>query len=134
METDVAFSGLHGSAKLDGQNYAMWHRKIQYFLHRKKIFDHLTTGMPKPIEPKNGQIAQYRRELDAHNKWCDEDLSACFTMLSCMQDNLIREYEKYQTAKELWKVLKVANGGTLATILGELTLKSINTYLTQNNQ
>ncbi|KAK4421500.1 hypothetical protein Salat_2100600 [Sesamum alatum] len=123
METDIAFSDLHGSAKLDGQNYAMWHRKIQYFLHHKKILEHLTTSMPEPVEPENGQTAQYRRELDAYNKWRDQDLSARFTMLSCMHDNLIHEYEKYSTAKELWEVLKVAYGSTSATRLRALTLK-----------
>ncbi|KAK4412424.1 hypothetical protein Salat_2889400 [Sesamum alatum] len=123
METDVAFSDLHSSAELDGQNYAMWHRKIQYFLHHKKILDHLTTSMLEPVEPENGQTAQYRHELDAYNKWRDQDLSAHFTMLSCMHDNLIREYEKYSMGKELWQVLKVAYGSTSATRLRALTLK-----------
>ncbi|KAK4421292.1 hypothetical protein Salat_2079700 [Sesamum alatum] len=122
-ETDVAFSDLHGGAKLDGQNYAMWHRKIQYFPHHKKILDHLTTSMPEPVEPENGQTAQYHRELNVYNKWRDQYLSARFTMLSCMHDNLIREYEKYSTAKELWEVLKVTYGSTSATRLRALTLR-----------
>ncbi|KAL0301603.1 UNVERIFIED_CONTAM: hypothetical protein Sradi_6437100 [Sesamum radiatum] len=50
-------------------------------------------------------------------------MSARFTMLSCMHDNLIREYEKYLTAKELWEVLKVAYGSTSATRLGALTFR-----------
>ncbi|KAL0456393.1 UNVERIFIED_CONTAM: Copia protein [Sesamum latifolium] len=40
-----------------------------------------------------------------------------------MHDNLIREYEKYPTAKELWDVLKVAYGSTSATRLRALTLR-----------
>ncbi|KAL0457635.1 UNVERIFIED_CONTAM: Retrovirus-related Pol polyprotein from transposon TNT 1-94 [Sesamum latifolium] len=40
-----------------------------------------------------------------------------------MHDNLIREYEKYPTAKELWEVLKVAYGSTSATRLRALTLR-----------
>ncbi|KAL0293772.1 UNVERIFIED_CONTAM: hypothetical protein Scaly_3135600 [Sesamum calycinum] len=79
--------------------------------------------MAEPIEPENGQTAQYRRELDAYNKWLEQDMSARFTMLSCMHDNLIREYEKYPTAKELWEVLKVAYGSTSATRLRALTLR-----------
>ncbi|KAL0396347.1 UNVERIFIED_CONTAM: hypothetical protein Scaly_0083100 [Sesamum calycinum] len=78
--------------------------------------------MAEPIEPENGQTAQYRRELDAYNKWLEQDMSARFTMLSCMHDNLIREYEKYPTAKEFWEVLKVAYGSTSATRLRALTL------------
>ncbi|KAK4382870.1 Copia protein [Sesamum angolense] len=78
--------------------------------------------MVEPIEPKNVQTAQYRRLLDAYNKWLQQDMSALFTMLSCMHDNLIREYEKYPMAKELWEVLKVAYGSTSATRLRALTL------------
>ncbi|KAL0378716.1 UNVERIFIED_CONTAM: hypothetical protein Sradi_3177100 [Sesamum radiatum] len=87
------------------------------------ILDHLTTSMAKPIEPDNGPTAQYRCELDAYNKWLEQDMSARFTMLSCIHDNLIREYEKYPTAKDLWKVLKVAYGRTSATRLRALTLR-----------
>ncbi|KAL0284949.1 UNVERIFIED_CONTAM: Retrovirus-related Pol polyprotein from transposon TNT 1-94 [Sesamum angustifolium] len=79
--------------------------------------------MAEPIEPENGQTTQYRRELDAYNKWMEQDMSVRFTMLSCMHDNLIREYEKYPTAKELWEVLKVAYGSTSATRLRALTLR-----------
>ncbi|KAL0340058.1 UNVERIFIED_CONTAM: hypothetical protein Sradi_4522600 [Sesamum radiatum] len=123
MEIELAFNELHGSCKLDGQNYAMWHRKIQYFFHHKKILDHLITSMAEPIEPENGQTAQYRCKLDVYNKWLEQDMSACFTMLNCMHDNLIREYEKYPTAKELWEVLKAAYGSTSATRLRAQTLR-----------
>ncbi|KAK4406484.1 hypothetical protein Sango_0654900 [Sesamum angolense] len=50
-------------------------------------------------------------------------MSARFTMLSCMHDNLIREYEKYPTAKELWEGSKVAYSSTSATRLRALTLR-----------
>lgn len=123
MEAHSAFSDLYGAGKLDGQNYAMWHRKIQFLLHEKNILDHLTTTMPMPIEPENGQTAQYRREMDAYNKWLNQDMSARYTMLSCMHDHLIREFEKYTTAKELWEILKVMYGTTSATRLRALTLK-----------
>ncbi|KAL0457633.1 UNVERIFIED_CONTAM: hypothetical protein Slati_0390500 [Sesamum latifolium] len=79
--------------------------------------------MAEPIEPENGPTAQYHRELDAYNKCLEQDMSVRFTMLSCMHDNLIRDYEKYPTAKELWEVLKVAYGSTSATILRALTLR-----------
>ncbi|KAL0331593.1 UNVERIFIED_CONTAM: hypothetical protein Sangu_1704800 [Sesamum angustifolium] len=78
--------------------------------------------MAEPIELKNGQTARYRRDLDAYNKWLEQDMSARFTILSCMHDNLIHEYEKYPTAKELWVVLMVAYGSTSATRLRALTL------------
>ncbi|KAK4411886.1 hypothetical protein Sango_0261600 [Sesamum angolense] len=40
-----------------------------------------------------------------------------------MHDNLIREYEKYPTAKKFWEVLKVAYGSTSTTRLRALTLR-----------
>ncbi|KAL0463382.1 UNVERIFIED_CONTAM: hypothetical protein Slati_0225800 [Sesamum latifolium] len=40
-----------------------------------------------------------------------------------MHDNLIHQYEKYPTAKELWEVLKVAYDSTSATRLKALTLR-----------
>ncbi|KAL0302117.1 UNVERIFIED_CONTAM: hypothetical protein Scaly_3042900 [Sesamum calycinum] len=79
--------------------------------------------MGKPIEPKNGQTAHYRHELDAYNKWLEQDMSARFTMLSCMNDNLIREYKNYPMTKALLEVLKVAYDSTSATRLRALTLR-----------
>ncbi|KAK4425474.1 hypothetical protein Salat_1741400 [Sesamum alatum] len=81
--------------------------------------------MPEPVELENGQTVQYHRELDAYIKRQDQDLSARFTMLRCVHDNLIREYEKYSTAKELCEVLKVTYGSTSATRLRVLTLRSL---------
>ena len=45
------------------------------------------------------------------------------TLLSYMQDDLLIEYEVYQTAHEMWKDLKEKYGGLLATKLRELVLK-----------
>ncbi|KAK4383584.1 hypothetical protein Sango_2761900 [Sesamum angolense] len=79
--------------------------------------------MAEPIELENRQTAQYCRELDEYNKWLEQDMSACFTMLICMHAYLIHEYEKYQMAKELWEVLMVAYGSTSATRLRALFLR-----------
>ncbi|KAG8377398.1 hypothetical protein BUALT_Bualt08G0028900 [Buddleja alternifolia] len=91
------------SGKLNGQNYAMWHRKIQFLLHKERTLDHLTNLMPMP---ENRDTTQSRRDMDAYNKWLDQNKSACFTMLSYMHDNQICEFEKCPTAKELWEVLQ----------------------------
>ncbi|KAG8388123.1 hypothetical protein BUALT_Bualt02G0093000 [Buddleja alternifolia] len=66
--------------------------------------------------------------MDAYNKWLDQDKSARFTMLRCMHNNLIREFEKYPTAKELWELLQVTYDSTSATRLRALTLK-FNQYI-----
>ncbi|KAG8371084.1 hypothetical protein BUALT_Bualt13G0050100 [Buddleja alternifolia] len=95
--------------------------KNSILLHKEKTLDHLTNVMSMP---ENKDTAQSFRDMDAYKKWLDQDKSARFAMLSCMHDNLICEFEKYSTAKELWEVLQVMYGSTSATRLRALTLKS----------
>ena len=45
------------------------------------------------------------------------------TLLSYMQDDLLIEYEVYQTAHEMWKDLKEKYGGLSTTKLRELVMK-----------
>ena len=101
MDAQVTFSDLYGTGKLDGQNYVMWHRKIQFVLHKEKILDHLTNTISMPTELENGPIAQYHRDMDAYNTCVDQNKSTHFTILGYKHGNLIREFEKYPTAKEL---------------------------------
>ena len=48
---------------------------------------------------------------------------ARITLLSCMQDDLMIEYEVYQTSHEMWKALKEKYGGLLAMKLRGLVMK-----------
>ena len=86
--------------KLDGENYNIWHRKIQYVLNE-----------------------QHQRDLAAYESWHKKDLCACFTMLSSVHNDLIGEFEQYTTAQDMWKALKLRYGGTSATRLRGLTMK-----------
>ena len=44
-------------------------------------------------------------------------------LLSCMQDDLMIEYEVYQTSHEMWEALKEKYGGLSATKLRGLVMK-----------
>ena len=48
---------------------------------------------------------------------------ARITLLSCMQDDLMIEYEVYQTSHEMWEALKEKYGGLSATKLKGLVMK-----------
>ena len=48
---------------------------------------------------------------------------ARITLLSCMQDDLMIEYEVYQTSHEMWEALKKKYGGLSATKLRGLVMK-----------
>ena len=114
---------IKGDNKLEGKNYDIWHRKIGYLLNESDLMDHLTTSMVEPAMPDDGPNAAYRRELAAYETWFKADRRARFIVLSAMHDDLIGEFETYQTAREMWEQLKFAFGGTSTTRLRSLVLK-----------
>ena len=73
--------------------------------------------------PEDGNTAQHRRDLEAYQSWFKKDRSTHFTMLSSIHDDLIREYEAFQNAKDMWVQLKFDCGGTSITRLRSLVLK-----------
>ena len=48
---------------------------------------------------------------------------ARITLLSCMQDDLMIEYEVYQTSHEMWEALKEKYGGLSTMKLRGLVMK-----------
>ena len=120
MATKNVVADLTKGEKLDGTNYDMWHRKIQYLLNEQEVLETLTNVM---MQLENGNTAQHRRDLEAYESWVKKDCCARFTMLSSIHNDLIREFENYPNAQEMWNQLKIAYGGTSATRLRALTLK-----------
>ena len=55
--------------------------------------------------------------------WKKKNSLARITLMSCMQDDLLIEYEVYQTAQEMWESLKEKYDGLSATKLRELIMK-----------
>uniref|UniRef100_A0A2N9IEQ3 Reverse transcriptase Ty1/copia-type domain-containing protein n=1 Tax=Fagus sylvatica TaxID=28930 RepID=A0A2N9IEQ3_FAGSY len=111
---------LQREEKLDGKNYDIWHRKIQYLLDELEVLETLTNSME---EPEQGNSAQNRGDLEAYQSWHKKDRCPCFTMLSSMHNDLIGKFESYGTAQDMWIALKEKFGGTTVTRLRTLTLK-----------
>uniref|UniRef100_A0A2N9IJL4 CCHC-type domain-containing protein n=1 Tax=Fagus sylvatica TaxID=28930 RepID=A0A2N9IJL4_FAGSY len=111
---------LNKGEKLDGDNYDIWHRKIQYVLNEQEVLETLTHSLSAP---EQGDTEQHTYDLATFESWRKKDRCARFTILSSMHDDLIGEFAEYPTAQELWKALKVRYGGTSATRLRGLTMK-----------
>ena len=91
------------------------------------MLDLLTSSMAHPAEKdEQGRdiivTAQYKENLKAYQAWFKYYCSAHYTMLSCMQDDLLGEFERFHTAKDLGMQLKVRFGQTSATRLPTLQL------------
>ena len=71
------------------------------------MLDLLTSSMTAPAEKDEQSrditaTEQYKKNLKAYQAWLKRDHSARYTMLSCMQDNLLGEFEHFHTAKGMW--------------------------------
>ena len=108
---------LNKGENLNGDNYDIWHRKIQYLLDEQEVLETLTPP------PEDGNGAQHRRNQEAYTQWVKKDRCARFIMLNNMHNDLISAFEDYKTAREMWDALKVKYGSTSATRLRALTLK-----------
>ena len=76
MATKNVLVDLTKGEKLDGTNYGMWHRKIQYLLNEQEVLETLTNVM---MRHENGNTAQQRRDLEAYESWVKKDRYACYT-------------------------------------------------------
>ena len=120
MASKGIIADLNKWEKLDGKNYNIWHRKIQYVLNEQEVLEILTHSLSKPNERST---EQHQRDLTTYESWCKKDLYVHFTMLSSMHNNLIGEFEQYTTTQDMWKALKLRYKGTLAIRLRGLTMK-----------
>ncbi|KAL6286447.1 hypothetical protein ACE6H2_010837 [Prunus campanulata] len=120
MATKNVVADLNKGDKLEGTNYDIWHRKIQYLLNEQELLETLTNSM---VELEVGQTAQHRHDLEAYQTWFKKDCCARFTMLSSMYNDLIGGYESFPTVKALWNQLKFDFGGMSTTRLRSLVLK-----------
>ena len=63
------------------------------------------------------------RDLEAYNAWKKKNSLARITLLSSMENDVMREYQKYNVAVELWAGLKERFGGTSLAKLRKLTIR-----------
>ncbi|KAK2965258.1 hypothetical protein RJ640_015756 [Escallonia rubra] len=57
--------------------------------------------------PEKGDTAQHKRDMKTYQNWEKKDRSARFKMLNYMHNDLIGQFEGYQTAQEMWNALKL---------------------------
>ncbi|XP_058186120.1 uncharacterized protein LOC131303327 [Rhododendron vialii] len=58
------------------------------------------------VEPKHSDSPQYLCDLEAFEKWYKKDQCARLTMVRSMHNDLICEFECYETAHKLWEAIK----------------------------
>ena len=58
------------------------------------------------VELAEGIAAQHRRNRKAYNAWKKNDSTACITLLNSMENDIMREFKKYEMAHEIWNALK----------------------------
>ena len=91
MASKGMVADLNKMKKLDGDNYDIWHRKIQYVLNEQEVFETLTHSLSAP---EQGDTEQHTRDLAAFESWRKKDRCARFSM----HNDLIGEFEEYPTA------------------------------------
>ncbi|TXG72586.1 hypothetical protein EZV62_001165 [Acer yangbiense] len=104
---------LNKGEKLNGDNYEMWHRKVQLILEEQEAFETLTNTM---VEPLNGSTAQHRRDMETYHTWKRKNRSS-------MTDALMCDYDGFGITQDMWITLKDKFGGTSTTKLMRLTIK-----------
>ena len=60
MASKSIVADLNKGEKLDGENYNIWHYKIQYVLNDQEVLETLTHSLSKPDE---GSTKQHQRDL-----------------------------------------------------------------------
>ena len=92
------------------------------------MLDLLTTSMPA-LADKDGQgkdisaSGHHKENVKAYDAWFKRDRSTCYTMLCCMYDDLLWEFERFPTTKDMWAEPKIRFNRTSATRLRTLQLK-----------
>ncbi|XP_058194048.1 uncharacterized protein LOC131310837 [Rhododendron vialii] len=103
MEAKKVVADLTQVEKLKSDNYNVWRYEIQFLLNELEVletFDH------EMVEPKHSDSPQYLCDLEAFEKWYKKDQWARLTMVRSMHNDLICEFEYYETAHKLWKAIK----------------------------
>lgn len=121
MVAKQIIADLNKGNKLTGDNYDIWHRKVQFLLEVQEVLETLKDVM---VEPSGeGPAQQVRRDAEAYCAWKRKNSMARITLLSSMENDLMCQFEQYPTAYEMWNALHDKFGGTSATKLRRLTIK-----------
>ena len=124
MASKNIIADLNKGEKLNGDNYDICNLKIQYVLEEQKVLETFNAEMEEPqaVEGNNNN-AQFRRDLIAYNAWKKKDSTARGILIGSMNDNLVYEYQQYQTTHAMWVALREKFGETTVSKLRRLTIK-----------
>jgi hypothetical protein len=103
----MAIKGSIDSSRLEslnGMNFRMWKRHINYVLTHEKTQYTLTSEKPNQADLTDGE-AKKKQE-----KWEENDLMARATLLHNMKDNIIPLFEGHESAKEMMEALEAKYG------------------------
>ena len=128
MASKNIIADLNKGEKLNGDNYNIWHLKIQYVLEEQEVLETINVEMEEPqaVECNNNNV-QFRCDLIAYNAWKKKDSTDRGILISSMNDDLVYEYQQYQTTHAMWVALREKFGGTTVSKLRQLTIK-LDTY------
>lgn len=111
---------LNKSVKLNGDNYEIWSIKIQYVLKEQEALEALNLVMPVP---KDGTSKQHVKNRKTYNAWKKKNLLTRITLLSNMDDDVMRKFHKHANAKDMWSTLNEKFKKTFLARLKALTIK-----------
>ena len=112
---------LNRGEKLNRDNYEIW-SMIQYVLKEQEVLETLNNVM---AEHKQGNTIQHMKDLKAYNAQKRKNSLIRITLLSSMENDVMREYRKYDVIMELRAALKERFGGTSLAKIRKLTIKLI---------
>ena len=111
---------LNKGEKLNGDNYEIWSMKIQYVLEEQEALEALNIIME---EPEDSNTAQHKRDKEAFAAWKKKNSLVRITLLSSMENDVMREFRRFDNAKEMWEALVARFGHTSVTKLRQLTIR-----------
>ena len=122
MVTKNIIAELNKGEKLNGDNYNIWHFKMQYVLEEQDAFEAITNVINKP-QASEGNSEQYTHDMAAYNAWKKKDSTAKGILISSMSDDLVFAHQHFPTAHAIWLALKEKFGEISVSRLRQLTIK-----------
>ena len=82
-----------------------------------EVAEAITHVVQPPPPNAAGNSTQHMRDLEAYTAWKSKNSTPRITLLSTMQNDLLCEFEEFETAYSLWIALKDKFGSSSATKL-----------------
>ncbi|XP_031252128.1 uncharacterized protein LOC116110025 [Pistacia vera] len=119
-QLDVYILDMHSNIKFIGLKGIGDPAKMMVETKKDRVLEALTTTIE---EPEEGVTAQHRRDRAAYDIWKKKNSTARITLLSSMDNDLMKKYWDYKLAKDMWSTFATKFGGMSITKLRSLTIK-----------